>query len=120
MNPLFVLAGIGAAVWGGLIARRKLPEGQRPFDNFPPGVSADSRIGVEVFEASSKRRYTVTSFAAADGRKYYVAEKKGDVDWISWLLSPAGVRTIWGASADKTDDVAGMQLDFDISGTVHT
>lgn len=118
--PIVLLIGAGLAGAGYLMATQKrLPEGQNPFDDFPPGVDRTKPIAVEQVKASSGNRYKVTSFRHSDGRLYYVAEKVGDVDWISYFFTPGtGVRQRWHANADNTSDLAGMAADFDMAGQV--
>jgi hypothetical protein len=115
MSPILLLAGLGAAAFAAMVAKgKKLPDGENPFDAFPPGV--DSRpIGSELVTASSMRRYKVTSFRSADGRGYFVAETKGDVDWLSYFLTPStGARALWAANADNPEDIDAMQRDFQL------
>jgi hypothetical protein len=114
MNPVFVLAGLGAATFAALASRgRKLPPGQNPFDAFPPGVDPHP-LGTELVTASSKRRYAVTHFAHFDGRVYYVAQTKGDVDWISYFVQPTGARALWAANADHLEEIETMKRDFEL------
>lgn len=120
MHPVVMLAGVGAAAYAALTAsQRKLPPGQNPFDVFPPGVDVNGLIGVDVVTTSSRRKYKVTTFPHADGRVYYVAEKKGDVDWLSYFLDPmTNARTLWAANADKVEDVEAMKRDFNLGASV--
>lgn len=112
MLPVVLLA-LGA---GALAARRKparLPPGQGPFDAFPIGVNSEAPIHVEPVQGESGHRYSVSSFAAANGGVYCVAQKKGDVDWISFIISPGGSpRTRYAASADQMGEVEEMTRDF--------
>lgn len=112
---LLGLGAIAALLWRGTA---QLPPGQRPFDSFPPGVNAEAPITREDFKGSSGNRYEVTGFAVADGRMYYVATKRGDVDWISYVVTPQGGRQRWHINADKREEIAEMMLDFSLSEAV--
>jgi predicted secreted hydrolase len=116
MLPLLLIAGAGAGVaWLG--KGRKLPPGQNPFDAFPLGVDGSRALTVQRFKASSGCRYKLSGFSVADGRTYVVAEKQGDVDWLSYFVVPtSGERTLWAANADKHEEIAGMLADFQLSG----
>ncbi len=114
-HPILFLGAVGAAGFGLMSAtRRRLPPEERPFHSFPPGVESSEPLRVDVVSTSSTRRYKVTSFASADGRTYYVAELKGDVDWISYLQSTEGTRQFWGGNADNVGDVDAMKRDFNV------
>lgn len=114
MFHALMIAGVGAG-FALLRSRRRLPDGQRPFDAFPDGVVREP-LRSEVVTVSSGRRYKVTSFASIDGRTYYVAELRGDVDWLSYLQAPGNPdRELWGANADRVEDVAAMRRDFNVS-----
>jgi len=121
MTPIVVLASLGVAAISALVySGRKLPAGQNPFDAFPPGVDGSSRLGSEIVTGSSRRRYVVTWFpgsmpGAPAGVTYYVAETKGDVDWISYFLMPDGSRRLWAANADNLEDVETMKRDFEVT-----
>ena len=116
MHPLLLLAGAGAAalMWLGKSAA-KLPPGQNPFDAFPLGVDGAAPLSVDVFQGSSGHRYTVTGFGVADGRTYFVATKKGDVDWLSYFVAPSGARALWSANADKHSELDEMKRDFQLA-----
>jgi hypothetical protein len=116
MIPLLLLGAAGAAGFALLASKQKrLPDGQNPFDAFPPGIDGSDPVAREVVTASSKRSYVVTSFTSADGRIYYVAERKGDVDWVSYFFDPTtSMRTLWAANADKDEDISAMKLDFNL------
>jgi hypothetical protein len=118
MNPLFVLAGIGAAAYAATVAKgRALPPGQNPFDAFPPGVDA-TPVGVDLITTTGNRRYKVSRFTHSDGRTYAVAEKKGDVDWLSYFYDPkTESKALWAANADKHEDIDEMKRDFELTGT---
>lgn len=110
------LAGAGYAVLTG----KRLPDGQNPFDDFPPSVDRTKKLGVDHVTASSQTKYTVTAFRSADGRIYYVAQKQGDaLDWISYFHTPGtGKRQIWHRNGDTMADIAGMLADFDMADQV--
>ncbi len=119
-HPLIMLGG-AALLWltqkgGGGAAR--LPPGQGPFDAFPVGVNGGEILSADLFQASSGHRYKVTGFGVADGRTYYVAQKQGDVDWLSYFLTAAGVRTLWAANADQHSEIDEMKRDFQLSVVV--
>jgi hypothetical protein len=117
MHPLLLLGGVGAAVWAWTTTKGgKLPPGQNPFDAFPLGVNGADPVSTNVYTASSGRRYTITTFAASDGRTYAVAQKKGDVDWLSYFLSTnTGGRVLWAANADHAEEIDGMLADFSLT-----
>jgi hypothetical protein len=116
MHPLLLLAGAGA-LWlaKGASSSAKLPPGQGPFDAFPVGVDGSTVLSADVFQGSSGHRYKVTGFSVADGRTYYVAQKQGDVDWLSYFLTAAGGRTMWAANADQHGEIDEMKRDFQLS-----
>jgi hypothetical protein len=114
-----LLIGLSVAGAGYVVATQKrLPEGQNPFDDFPPGVDRTKRIAVEnVGPASSGNSYRSSSYRHADGRLYYVAEKIGSVDWISYFFTPkTGQRQRWHGNASNAADYAVMLADFDMAG----
>lgn len=119
---LLVLFGMGIAGAGYALATtaKRLPEGQNPFDDFPPGVDGSRKLGVDNVTASSGTQYTVTAFRHADGRMYYVAQKRGDaLDWISYFFDrTTGKRSIWHRNGDTMADIAGMLRDFDMGEQV--
>lgn len=117
-QALVLLGGLGLAA-GLYFARPRLLHGQGPFDAFPAGVDGSRRIGEDHVTASSKRAYKVSSFRHSDGRLYFVAEKKGDVDWIAYFYTPqTGQRQFWAANADKLEEIDEMRADFDVRAQV--
>ena len=115
--PVLLLVGLGLAGAGFALTQKRLPDGQNPFDDFPPGVDRSRKLGVDHVTASSGQKYTVTSFKHADGRIYYVAQKVGDaLDWISYFHVPAtGKRQIWHRNGDTMADIQGMLSDFQMA-----
>jgi len=96
---------------------QRLPPGERPFDAFPIGVDHSAALSKPIdFKASSGKRYRLTTFGMADGGRYAVAEKRGDVDWISFTVDPRGQRTRVYANADKHEEIAEMVADFQLDG----
>lgn len=114
MLPILLLLGAGAYALSG--GSRRLPPGQNPYDAFPLGVNSAAPLAVQQFKGSSGKRYKVTAFGCADGRTYFVAEKRGDVDWLSYFVDAGGARSEWAANADKHEEIDEMRRDFDLAG----
>jgi hypothetical protein len=116
--PILLLAlGAGAFALARNSSAGKLPPGQNPFDSYPLGVNSAAPILVEDFTGSSGHTYKVTAFAAADGRTYFVAEKRGDIDWCSYFVSPNGhARALVTINADEHAEIAEMLADFQLAG----
>lgn len=117
--PLLLLAiGAGAAALARSAGGGKLPPHQQPFYSFPPGFDGAEPIALPDFLGSSGHSYKVTGFNAADGRTYYVAEKRGDIDWVSYVVLSNGQRQRWAVNADQHAEIEQMLADFQLPGAV--
>lgn len=111
---LAVLVIGGLCAGGAALVSRRLPAGQRPDDHpFPEGVGPE-RILRQTIETTSGRCYRVTSYAGPESL-YFVAERKGSVDWLGYLQTPGSAeRWLWSASAPTDEALEAMRRDLGV------